>query len=269
MQQEDFFEKIREGEEISIREQISMIVLLSIPAIFSQLSTVIMEYVDQSMVGRLGADPSAAIGLISSTTWLVGGLCSAATTGFTVQVAHSVGAKNEPKARALVKHGLVAVFLFSAFIAAVCLAISGVLPVWLGGDESINSGATTYFRIFSMALPVIHLSGAAAGMLQCSGNIKTPSILNIVGCFLNVIFNLLLIFPTREISFGAINMMMPGAGLGIAGAALGTAFSQAVIALMMLYTLMIKSPMLHMRKEKSIPFSSQELSKAVRIAVPV
>jgi Na+-driven multidrug efflux pump len=70
----DYFEKIRNGEEMTFAEQVIMITMLSIPAIFSQISTVIMEYVDQSMVGRLGADPSAAIGLVSSTTWLIGGI---------------------------------------------------------------------------------------------------------------------------------------------------------------------------------------------------
>ncbi len=269
MKQGDYFEKIREGEDISFQEQISMIVLLSIPAIFSQLSTVIMEYVDQSMVGRLGANPSAAIGLISSTTWLVGGLCSAATTGFTVQVAHSVGAKNEIKARGLVKHGLVAVFLFSAIISMICFAISGALPVWLGGTESITDGATIYFRVFAASLPIIHLSGVSAGMLQCSGNIKTPSILNIMGCVLNVIFNYLLIFSTRQVNILGLSFTMIGAGFGIAGAALGTAIAQAVVACFMLYTLLVKSPMLHLRKEKTPKFTTDELSKAVKIAVPV
>ena len=110
----DYFEQIRNNSKISLREQINTIIMLSIPAIFSQITTVIMEYVDQSMVGRLGADPSAAIGLISSTTWLIGGICNAVSTGFTVQIAHSIGAGNDLFARSIMKHGLIAVLLFSS-----------------------------------------------------------------------------------------------------------------------------------------------------------
>ncbi len=265
----DYFEKIRNGEEMSFTEQIIMITMLSIPAIFSQISTVIMEYVDQAMVGRLGADPSAAIGLVSSTTWLIGGICNAVSTGFTVQVAHSIGAKNDAKARAIVKHGLIAVICFSAAISMLCLLVSSRLPYWLGGSDSIAAGSTTYFRIFGAALPLIHLCGVSSGMLQCSGNIRTPSILNVVGCFMNVIFNFLLIFPTRTALILGKELTIPGAGLGIAGAALGTAMAEGMIAAVMLYFLLLRSPLLHLRKEARIPFSLEELQTAVKIAVPV
>jgi putative MATE family efflux protein len=265
----DYFEKIRNGEEMTFAEQVIMITMLSIPAIFSQISTVIMEYVDQSMVGRLGADPSAAIGLVSSTTWLIGGICNAVSTGFTVQVAHSIGAKNDAKARGIVKHGLIAVLCFSLTIALICLAISKSLPFWLGGNETIAKGSTTYFRIFGAALPLIHLCGVSSGMLQCSGNIRTPSILNVIGCFLNVFFNFILIFPTRPAIILGKELVIPGAGLGIAGAALGTAMSEGFIAVVMLYFLLVRSPLLHLRKEAKVPFTLSELQTAVKIAIPV
>ena len=112
----DYFEQIRNGSEITLRDQLYIIAMLSIPAILSQISTVIMEYVDQSMVGRLGPSSSAAIGLVSSTTWLIGGLCRAVTMGFTVQVAHNIGAKKFAQARPINKHGIVSVLVFSSVI---------------------------------------------------------------------------------------------------------------------------------------------------------
>lgn len=265
----DYFEQIRNGSEIPLKEQLRIIVMLSIPAIFSQITTVIMEYVDQSMVGRLGPSPAASIGLVSSTTWLIGGLCSAVSTGFTVQVAHSIGAKNFAKARAIVNHGLLIILGFSVTIALICVLISPFLPYWLGGSDSIAKNASSYFRIFGIAIPVIHICGASSGMLQCSGNIRTPSILNIIGCFLNVLFNFLLIFPPREAAILGRTVIIPGAGLYVAGAALGTALSEGFIALSMLYFLLIRSPLLKLRKEKPAPFSMSELKTAIKIAVPV
>jgi putative MATE family efflux protein len=264
----DYFEQIRNGSEITFRDQLYIIAMLSIPAILSEISTVIMEYVDQSMVGRLGQTPSAAIGLISSSTWLIGGLCRSVTMGFTVQVAHNIGAKKYAEARAITKHGITAIVLFSAFIAMICVAISARLPYWLGGTDSIAPGATTYFRIFALALPLIHLNGISSLMLQSSGNIKTPSILNVVGCFLNVFFNFLLIFPTRQIIILGKELSMPGFGLGIAGAALGTAIAEGIIAFTLLYFLLVKSPILHLRKERKLPFSLAELQAASKIAIP-
>ena len=265
----DYFEQIRNNSKITLREQINTIVMLSIPAILSQITTVIMEYVDQSMVGRLGADPSAAIGLISSTTWLIGGICNAVSTGFTVQIAHSIGAGKNHLARSIMKHGLIAVLLFSFVLSLICIAISTGLPYWLGGSSSIAPAAGMYFRIFAFGLPLIHMCGVTSGMLQCSGNIKTPSILNVTGCFLNVILNYLFIFPTRNITLMGSTFTMPGAGLNTAGAALGTVMSEGVIALVMLYFLLLRSPLLHLRRENTLPFSLNELRTAVKIAVPV
>lgn len=52
----------------------------------AQLSSIVMQYIDASMVGCLGADDSASIGLVSTTIWLFGGICSAAASGFAVQI---------------------------------------------------------------------------------------------------------------------------------------------------------------------------------------
>lgn len=121
-------ESIRLGREMDRREKLNLIVGLSIPSMLAQISTVMMFFIDASMVGHLGAEASASIGLIESTTWLIGSLLSAAATGFSVQVAHFIGANDFANARQVFRHALIAVwrsaflFLFSvsAFI-LICL----------------------------------------------------------------------------------------------------------------------------------------------------
>lgn len=51
-----------------------------------------MSYIDTAMVGSLGYKATAAIGVVASTTWLFGGICTAAVLGFSVQVAQYLGA---------------------------------------------------------------------------------------------------------------------------------------------------------------------------------
>ena len=55
---------------------------LSLPAILTQITTIAMQYIDSAMVGRLGANASAAIGLVASRTWLFNGVCYALSAGF-------------------------------------------------------------------------------------------------------------------------------------------------------------------------------------------
>ena len=84
-------------------EKLRLIVSLSVPSILAQISATVMFFIDASMVGHLGARASAAIGLVETTTWLLGGLASAANMGFSVQVAHFIGA-NDFEAAHLLPH---------------------------------------------------------------------------------------------------------------------------------------------------------------------
>lgn len=77
--------KIREQLPLSGREKFNLIVELSIPSMLAQITTVMMFLIDASMVGHLGAEASASIGLVETTTWLMGSVMSAASIGFSGQ----------------------------------------------------------------------------------------------------------------------------------------------------------------------------------------
>ena len=232
---------IRNCEPMTMRQQLELTVQLSIPAIMAQLSSILMQFIDASMVGSLGAEASASIGLVSTTTWLFMGLSSAAATGFSVQVAHLLGAKDPENARSVLRQGLSSVLIFSIILTSIGLAVSGPLPRWLGGGESILADASGYFRIFILFLPAFQINVFASGMLRSSGNMKIPSMLNILMCILDIIFNFFFIFPTRDTDILGLAVRIPGAGLGVEGAALGTAAAMLVTAALMLYYLCFKS----------------------------
>ena len=85
---------IQTGAPLSFRQRLMLTAKLSWPAMMAQLSSILMQYIDAAMVGRLGADDSAAIGLVSTSLWLFWGICSAVTVGFSVQVSHRIGASD-------------------------------------------------------------------------------------------------------------------------------------------------------------------------------
>lgn len=263
--------KIQNGEHMTLREQIGLTARLAVPAILAQLSSIMMQYIDASMVGRLGADQSASVGLMSSSLWLFWGVCSTITMGFSVQVAHEIGAKRYDRARSVLRQGISSSLVAGIVIALIGLAIAPVLPYWLGGDSSIAENATLYFGVFVIALPVLTMNYLAGGMLRCAGNMKVPSLLNVMMCVLDVIFNFVLIFPTRVIDVASFHLTVPGAGLGVLGAALGTVAAECVTASVMMWYLC--------RREKGLtiglrPFKSflpvkEVINKAVKIALPM
>lgn len=270
----NYLEKLRNGQELSLREQIGLIMSLSLPAILAQLSSIVMQYIDASMVGHLGSKQAAAIALVSSCTWFVGGIGVAVNTGFNVQVAHQVGAKNNKAASIVVRKGLVCGFVLGLILAVICAGLSSYIPQWMGAQEAIRSDAGKYFFIYGLFFPAQLVGWMAGGMLQCSGNMKVPSVLQIVKYVLDVIFNLFLIFEVLEFSIAGHLIRLKGAGLSVAGAALGTAFAELIVAGIMLYWLFCKTPSLRHQKDCEIADDTPVLKeniylKALKIGIPV
>ncbi len=262
--------RIRSGQTIDIRQQVMLTILLSGPVIMAQLASVLLQFTDASMVGSLGARPSASIGLVSTTTWIFSGFCIATGQGFSVQVAHLIGSGDFRSARKVLRQGLSSVLIFSILLSLIGIAMANPLPGLLGGSHDINQDASSYLRIYTAFLPMLQLCSFGGGMLQCSGNMKIPSLLNTLMLMMNVAFNFLLIFETREICVGDFSFTMPGAGLGVTGAAIGTGIAQTITAFLMLYFLLVKSPELGITREKgSFTPTGQCLRNAFGISGPL
>lgn len=273
---------ISSGKELTFRDRLKLTMQLAWPAIVAQLSSIMMQYIDAAMVGRLGADSSASVGLVSTSLWLFWGVCSAATVGFSVQIAHRIGAADSDSARRIFRQGLTGSFLFGIIIGLIGLAIARPLPHWLGGAEEVCADSSLYFAVFVSALPMLTLNYFGSGALRGAGNMMVAGGLNVMMCILDVIFNLFLIFPTREVSLLGSDFILPGAGLGVLGAALGTVFAEIITAVsVVLYAATKEKHLAFLGKfrdkvrEKSERFrdrwipSGEVLRNAIRVATPM
>lgn len=269
-------------ENITKRELIKRVLILSIPAILAEISSVIMQYIDAAMVGSMGANATAAIGLVTTSTWLIGGLCIGTASGFSVQVSQWIGAGKEAEARDVLRQSLIVSLFISSFFCVLGILISNPLPAWLGGASEIHKDATIYFLIFACTLPVKQMRYLAGSMLQCSGDMKTPSILNAAMCGMDVIFNWIFIFPSSTFVIGSVEIPVYGAGMGVAGAALGTAVSEVIVAVLMLWVVVFRSERLRLvhRRNKSVADTEHVyeeswklrrkcLTTAAKIAIPM
>ena len=235
-----------------LKPQILQVWKLSLPAILSQISNIVMQYIDSAMVGNLGANASAAIGLVASSTWLMNGITYAVAAGFSVQVAHHIGAKQDAQARNVVRHGLVAALILSGLLCLFGALISKSLPVWLGGDRGVQADAAAYFLVFALALPFSQIRHLCSSYLQCCGDMVTPSVLNSAMCLLDVVFNAVFI-PKY----------------GVLGAGLGTALACVVVCLLMVWRCCVSNKRLSLlRREKGVA-QRGILQKAFQIGAPV
>ena len=246
---------IREGRTMTQSEKLWLIVSLSIPSILAQISATVMFFIDASMVGHLGAKASAAIGLVETTGWLMGGLAHAASLGFSVQVAHFIGANDFDSARRVLRQALVCCMIWALAISAISVLISPFLPYWLGGSEEIARDASLYFMVIGVCGIFFQMEWLAGSMLKCSGNMKIPSMLNIGMCVMDVFFNFIFIYILD---------------MGVIGAAIGTGCAELITAILMLYFLLVKSPMLSLKdRPGSFKPKSDTVGTAFKIGAPM
>lgn len=81
---EQLSSRMRRGENIPLRETAQVVLALSVPSILQQMVVTAMEYIDAAMVGHIGAEATAAIGIVSSSTWLLHGILVGLYTAFSI-----------------------------------------------------------------------------------------------------------------------------------------------------------------------------------------
>ena len=257
--------RMRQGETIPLRDTAGVVLMLSIPSILEQIVVTAMEYIDAAMVGHIGAEATAAIGIVSSSTWLLHGILVGLYNAFSIQIAQYLGADRQQDARGVLRQAMLFNLAAGLAAAAFGIGISGHLPGWLGADVSLQANASAYFAIWSAALPFTMAMGMYTSMLRASGDALTPGLISVLVCVLDVVFNFFLINPTRTLW----GITVWGAGLGVPGAALGTALATVVGGLLALCILLFREGPLCIRKPGSWKITRACIWNLGKVGVPL
>ena len=261
--------RMRQGEDIPLRDSVGIVLTLSVPSILQQLVVTAMEYIDAAMVGHIGAEATASIGIVSSSTWLLHGVLVGLYTAFSIQIAQYLGADRQSDARGVLRQALLFNLVVGLAAAGFGVGISGHLPGWLGADASLQANASAYFAIWSAALPLTMAMGMYTAMLRATGDALTPSLISVLVCVLDVVFNFFLINPTRELTLFGRSVTVWGAGLEVPGAALGTALSTVIGGVLALAVLLLRDGPLCIRKPGSWKITRSCLTNLRRVGLPL
>ena len=191
------------------------ILRLAVPAFLALVSEPLFLLADAAIVGHLGTAPLAGLGIAAAVLQTVVGLCIFLAYGTTAGVARRRGAGD---LRGALAQGVDGLWLAAGI--GVVVTILGVLladPVvhLFGASESVTDPAATYLRIAFLGTTPLLLMLAATGVLRGLQDTRTPLVVAVGGNALNVVLNLVLVYP---------------AGMGIAGSALGSVLAQAASA---------------------------------------
>ena len=241
-----------------------VIMSLACPTMLEQLMQTAVQYIDTAMVGSLGTQATAAVGATTTVNWLLNSSISALGIGLLAFIAKSLGAGDRAAARRAVAQAALAVLVVGSVFTMATLALSGVIPVWMRVKREIRHTASQYF--FILYTPMLFRTATIifGTVLRAAGDTKTPMKIGIVVNVINVILNTLLIYPTRPVFDGAFTM--PGAGLGVIGAAIASAVAFAVGGILITIVLW-RHPLISPKGQKLAP-DMQILRPCLRVAFP-
>ena len=218
-------ETIRKKKSIFVWGLLPAVLTLAWPTMLEQLMHTAVQYIDTAMVGSLGTAATAAVGGTLKVNWLIGSTVSAFGVGFLAQISQAFGAGDEQRARRAAAQSVLAVLVLGVLFTALTLSLSSFVPVWMRLAPSLHQTAARYF--FVLYLPMLPRTAMIlfGTVLRAAGDTKTPMRVGVGVNLVNVVLNFLLIYPTRGAVLLGRAVTIPGAGLGVTGAAAASALS--------------------------------------------
>ena len=215
------------------RRMAVIIMALAWPTMLEQLLQTAVQYIDTAMVGSLGTQATAAVGSTTTVGWVIQFTVSALGVGFLALISQKRGAGDFDGAREVAAQAVLAVLAVGSIFTAAPLLLHKQIPVWMQVDESIRELAGQYFFILYVPMLLRTASLIFGTVLRAAGDTKTPMKVGLTVNIVNVVLNFLLIYPTRRVTLFGLSIVLPGADLGVLGAA---GASAAAFALGGVYT---------------------------------
>ncbi|MDI2099251.1 MATE family efflux transporter [Ruicaihuangia caeni] len=184
---------------------------LAVPALGALIAEPLFLLTDTAMVGHLGAEPLAGLGIAGAILQTAVGLLVFLAYATTPTVARRLGAGDRAGAISAGIDGMwLALFIGVVLIGLGALTIAPLVAAF-GADGAVSESAAVYLGVSLWGLPAMLLVIAATGLLRGLQNTRTPLVVATVGFAANAGLNAVFIY---------------GFGWGIAGSAAGTVVAQ-------------------------------------------
>ena len=183
-----------QGELIGTREAYRNLINIAIPSIIEMIFVSLIGSVDIVMVGRLGFEAIAAVGLATQPRMILLSVFMALNFGITAIVARRKGEDLPDAAKLALRNSLVITLGFTAFITAGAIGFSRQIMLIAGAQVETIDMANDYFRIMAYFLPVSTVTMCVNAAQRGVGNTRITMIANVAANIVNVFFNYLLIY---------------------------------------------------------------------------
>lgn len=224
------------------------------PILLGTLFQQMYNTVDAIIVGKfVGKEALAAVGGATGVLInLIVGFFVGLSSGATVILSQFYGARNHEKVSQTVHTAAAMALAGGAIIMVLGIAFSPALLSWMGTPADVLPHAVSYIRVYFAGMIPSLIYNIGSGLLRAVGDSRRPLYFLIAACMTNIFLDILLVL---------------GFEMGVAGAALATILSQAVSAVLVVYTL-TRSTLSYRLVLSKIRFHGQLLGDIVRIGLP-
>src|SRR6478609_8967626 len=205
------------------KSYLSKTIQLSLPIILGQLGSVMMGLTDTIMLGAVGKNEVAAIGVANQVYFLFTVLGMGTLGALAPMVASSKGASNKNECGEFLRSGIEMGFLISVVLCIVMSMIGENFQIF-GQPAHITDMVREYLRILNISTIPLMLFLAVKQYSDGLSLAKPAMVITLAAVLLNVFFNWVLIYG--HLTFPA---------LGIKGAAIGTLLARFAMALMLVF----------------------------------
>lgn len=182
---------------------------LMIGNVFQQLYTI----VDAAIVGRfVGVEALASLGAAEWLQWLVFGILTGATQGFSILTAQKFGADDGAGVRKSAAMSILMTGVVAAAATALSLICAKPALLFLNTPENILHDALIYLTINFGGMIAVGGYNVFASILRAMGNSRAPLVAMIIAASINIALDLCFVIVFRW---------------GVAGAAAATVIAQA------------------------------------------
>lgn len=242
----------------SKKEYYQKMLYFTVPITIQLLITSSLNIIDSIMVGRLGVDSIAAVGVANKFSQIPTVLFQGFASGATIFCAQYWGTKN--------KSGISRSTIFvSAIIAAFSLIFSLITQLFspyiigiFSSDRSVQEIGSHFLSIIGYSYLFTALSMIFVVALKTTGEVRRPTYYSVLALVLNTFLNFLLIYG----NWGAPK-------LGTEGAAIATLISR-IVQTALLFNLLVRKQFITWRiiKENLDVFRSTLSKDYIRITFP-
>ncbi len=212
---------------------------LAWPAVALNSLQVANQLLDRGFIGHLNNSSLTAHGGAINVMFMMFSLAVAVSTGATALVSRAFGAQDHDGYRLASRQSIRVAIIGGLIITAITwLSASPMAHLVLpANDHEAIQLMNHFILVYATSLPAIYIIQTLAGCLRGIGDTKSPMYISGLQILLHMTLNCFLIFPSHQVHLlgGLAVIRIPGANLGLIGAATALSISSCVSAIVYLF----------------------------------